>query len=166
MWGRVRRDVIRLENGFEQYCKSFPKSVQNDPKLSPKLVHATVLDASLEHPGHHRTFYSKTVSGNNSFWGGFGSPLGPWGSQKLPQCFLVGPFWEPFWTKNRKRGIQKGIPKLMPKKQGKCMPKGFQNYAKMETQICDCSCFLEEGESWKTVGFSNWKRGSGNAERF
>ena len=143
MWGRVRRDVIRLENGFEQYCKSFPKSVQNAPKLVP----ATVLEASWGHLGHHRAFYSKTLAGNSSFWGGLWVAFGPWGSQKLPQCSSVGPFWEPFWTKSRKRGIQKGIPKLMPKKHRKCMPKGFQNDAKMETQICDCSCFLEEGES-------------------
>ena len=46
------------------------------------------------------------------------------------------------------------------------MPKGFQNDAKMEAQICDCSCFLEEGESWKTVGFSNRKRGWDRVERF
>ena len=155
-------NVIRRENGFKQYCKSLPKSYKNAPKLVP----ATVLEASWEHLGHHRAFYSKTVSGNNSFWGGFGSPLGPWGSQKRPQCLLVGLFWKPFWTKNRKRGIQKGVQKLIPKKHRKSMPKGFQNDAKMETQICDCSCFLEEGESWKTVGFSNRKRGSGNAERF
>ena len=120
-------NVIRRENGFKQYCKSLPKSYKNAPKLVP----ATVLEASWEHLGHHRAFYSKTVSGNNSFWGGFGSPLGPWGSQKRPQCLLVGPFWEPFWTKNRKRGIQKGIPNLMPKKKQKMyakrLPKWCQN---------------------------------------
>ena len=113
--------------------------------------------------GHSIRKWSRGIS---HFWGAFGSPLGPWGSQKLPQCLLVGPFWEPFWTKSRKRGIQKGIPKLIPKRRRKNMPKGFQNYAKMETQIRDCSCFLEEGERWKTVGFSNRKRGSDHVERF
>ena len=57
-------------------------------------------------------------------------------------------------------------PTIDTEKTQKNMPKGFQNYAKMETQICDCSCFLEEGESWKTVGFSNRKRGWDHVERF
>ena len=72
----------------------------------------------------------KSSRGTVRFGEAFGSSLPPRGSQKLPQCFLVGPFWEPFWNKNRKSGIQKGIPKLNQKniekvcqKASKMMPK-------------------------------------------
>ena len=136
-------NVIRRENGFKQYCKSLPKSYKNAPKLVP----ATVLEASWEHLGHHRAFYSKTVSGNNSFLGGLSVAFGRLGFPKASAMPFGRTFLGTILTKNRKRGIQKGIQKLMPKKHRKCMPKGFQNDAKMETQICDCSCFLEEGES-------------------
>ena len=49
----------------------------------------------------------------------FGSPLGPWGTQKPPQPFRTWLFGQPFWTKSRKRDIQKGIPKFVPKKHRK-----------------------------------------------
>ena len=107
MWGRVRRDVIRLENGFEQYCKSFPKSVQN----APKLVHATVLDASLEHPGHHRAFYSKTVSGNNSFLGGLSVAFGRLGFPKASAM----PFGRTFLGTILNQKSEKRHPKRHPK---------------------------------------------------
>ena len=132
--------MIRLENGFEQYCKSFPKSVQN----APKLVHATVLDASLEHPGHHRAFYSKTVSGDNSFLGGLSVAFGRLGFPKASAMPFGRTFLGTILTKYRKRGIHKGIPKLMLKKDRKCMPKGFQNDAKMKAKINENSYFSEK----------------------
>ena len=134
-------------------------------KNAPKLVPATVLKASWKHLGHHRAFYSKTLKGDLSFWRGLWVAFAPQGLPKASAIPFDWTFWEPFWTKNQKRSIQKDIKKLIPKKHRKSMPKGFQNDAKMETQICDCPCFLEEGESWKTVGFSNRKRGSGHTER-
>ena len=108
----------------------------------------------------------KRARGISRFGGAFGSPLPPRGSQKLPQCFLVGTFWEQFWTKSRKSGIQKGIPKIIPKYMKKSIPKGIRNDAKMERRICDCACSWEEGEKWKTIGFSNRKRCSDHVERF
>ena len=48
--GMQTNNVIRRENGFKQYCKSLPKSYKNAPKLVP----ATVLEASWERLGHLR----------------------------------------------------------------------------------------------------------------
>ena len=112
-------NVIRRENGFKQYCKSLPKSYKNAPKLVP----ATVLEASWEHLGHHRAFYSKTVSGEHSFLGGLWALGAPKSFRNAFWSDLFGSHFEP--------------------KVGK----GFQNAAKIETQICDCLCFLEGGET-------------------
>ena len=90
--GMQTNNVIRRENGFEQYCKSFPKSVQNTPKLVP----ATVLEASWGHLGHHRAFYSKTLAGNSSFWGGLWVAFGALGYSKAPATLSHVTFWATF----------------------------------------------------------------------
>ena len=129
MWCRVRRDVIRLENVFEQYCKSFPKSVQNAPKLGPKLVHATVLDASLEHLGHHRAFYSKTVSGDNSFLGRLWVAFGPLGLQKASAM----PFGRTFLGTILNQKSEKRHQKRHPTN---CTEKTRKKYAKSLQKLC------------------------------
>ena len=78
-----------------------------------------------------------------------------------PQHF-VGPCWEPFWTKSRQKGIQKGMQNLMSKKYRKWMPKGYQNDAKIETQIHEQLYFYGKGWNARNYLFYNRKRGSGH----
>ena len=100
-------NVIRRENGFKQYCKSHPKSDKNVPKLVP----ATVLEASWEHLGHHRAFYSKTVSGDNSFLGGLSVAFGRLGFPKASAM----PFGRTFLGTILNQKSEKRHPKRGPK---------------------------------------------------
>ena len=101
-------NVIRRENGFKQYCKSHPKSDQNAPKLVP----ATVLEASWEHLGHHRAFCSKKVSGDNSFLGGLWIAVGPLGLPKASAMLFGRSFLGPILDQKSEKRHLKRHPKI------------------------------------------------------
>ena len=60
-----KNDIERFDNNAKIDAKIDPEST----KISAKSDTVTVLGASWRHPGHHRAFYSKTLSGDNSFLG-------------------------------------------------------------------------------------------------
>ena len=120
-------NLIRCENGFKQFCKSHPKSNRNDPKLLP----ATVLKASWKHLGHHRAFYSKTLAGNSSFWGGLWVAFGALGYPKAPATLSHVTFWPTFLDqksekRHPKRASQNWYRKTV-EKYAKRLPKLCQN---------------------------------------
>ena len=150
--GRHRRHWHR------KWSKKHARTIKISPKWLPKSI-----------PNRWKI----KAASQMRFWSVFGGPWGPrddfgillgtifaYKSEKMRQGSRKG-------SQSRKKRHLKIDVKNCIEKWRKSMPKGFQNDAKMETQICDCSCFLEEGESWeKTVGFSNRKPGSDHVERF
>ena len=115
-----------MPKGSTMMPNSMPKLTPNEPKSMQKATPWR----SWELRGAILDSIQKSSRGIVRFGEAFGSSLPPRGSQKLPQCFFVGPFWEPFWNKNRKSGIQKGIPKFnqtniekVCQKASKMMPK-------------------------------------------
>ena len=60
-----KNDIERFDNNAKIDAKIDPESTKIDAKSDT----VTVLGASWRHPGHHRAFYSKMVSGADSFLG-------------------------------------------------------------------------------------------------
>ena len=110
--GMQTNNVIRRENGFKQYCKSVPKSNKNCPKLVP----ATVPEASWKHPGHHRAFCSKKVSGDNSFLGGLWIAFGPLGLPKASAMLFGRTFLGAIFYQKSEKRHPKRHPKIGTKK--------------------------------------------------
>ena len=121
--GMQTNNVIRRENCFKQYCKSLPKSYKNAPKLLP----ATVLEASWEHLGHHRAFCSKTVSGGNSFLGGLWVAFGPLGLPKASAMLFGRTFLGAIFNQKSEKRHPKRHPKIDAEKTQKKFLKLCQN---------------------------------------
>ena len=74
-----RIDPKVMEKGAKIDAKIDPEST----KIGAKSDTVTVLGASWRHPGHHRAFYSKMVSGTDSFLGGLWVAFGTPGKSKI-----------------------------------------------------------------------------------
>ena len=107
----------------------------------------TVLGALGGHMGHHWAFYSKTVAGDGSILGSLWVAFGTLGRPNASATLFGRTFLGTILDQKSEKRHPKRHPKNYTEKAKKHMPKGFQNDAEMDTQIYDCSCFLEKGNN-------------------
>ena len=84
-----KNDIEMFDNNAKIDAKIDPESTNVDAKNDT----VTVLGASWRYPGHHRAFYSKTVSGDYSFRGGLWVTFGAQGRPKASATLFSRTFW-------------------------------------------------------------------------